>query len=217
MSWESTAVDYEAINKRVSDRLGGVHSCKCIIYSFDFDQIEQLQKAGDWKTATDSLCEAAPGLKACGANGIVICTNTMHKLAAEVELRGGLPVLHISDATAVRIKNSNFTRVGLLGTRYTMEQDFYKGRLIDKDGLNIIIPDAHQRGNVHDVIYGELCNGIVKQESREKYVKIIQSLKEQGAQGVILDCTEIGWLVKPGDADLSLFETTLIHADMAAD
>lgn len=217
MSWESTAVYYEAINRRVRERLGGLHSSKCIIYSFDFDQIEQLQKAGDWETATDLLCQAARGLKACGADGIVICTNTMHKLAADVELRGGLPVLHIADATALRIKNSNFTRIGLLGTRYTMEQDFYKGRLIEKHGLDVITPEAHHREIVHDVIYEELCNGIVKHASREEYVKIIQNLKEQGAQGVILGCTEIGLLVKPGDVDLPLFDTTFIHAEMAAD
>ena len=217
MSWESTAVYYEAINKRVRERLGGLHSAKCIIYSFDFDQIERLQQSGDWDTAAELLSEAARGLKACGADAIVICTNTMHKLASEVELRGGLPVLHIADATALRIKNSNFTRIGLLGTRYTMEQDFYKGRLVGEHGLDVITPEVHHRCIVHDVIYEELCNGIVEHASREKYVEIIESLKELGAEGVILGCTEIGLLVKPGDVDLPLFDTTLIHAEMAAD
>jgi aspartate racemase len=217
MSWESTATYYEAINKRVRERLGGLHSAKCIVYSFDFEEIERLQTLGDWETATDLLCQAAAGLRQCGADGIVICTNTMHKLAGPVELRGGLPVLHIADATAARIKNSNFTRVGLLGTRYTMEQDFYKGRLVAKHGLDVVIPEVHQRDVVHNVIYDELCNGIIKPESRDDYAEIIKTLQENGAEGVILGCTEIGLLVKPGDVDLPLFDTTLIHAEMAAD
>lgn len=217
MSWESTATYYETVNKRVRERLGGLHSSKCIVYSFDFEEIERLQKLGDWEAATDLLCHAAAGLKQCGADGIVICTNTMHKLAGPVQTRGGLPVLHIADATAARIKKSNFTRVGLLGTRYTMEQDFYKGRLVAKHGLEVLTPDAPHRTIVHDVIYEELCNGIVRHESRQEYVKIIKSLQDKGAQGVILGCTEIGLLVKPGDVDLPLFDTTLIHAEMAAD
>lgn len=220
MSWESTAVYYKAINERVKERLGGSHSAKCIVYSFDFHEIEQLQQVGDWVQAGNLLGKASAGLKHCGADVIVICTNTMHKLADTVELQSGLPVLHIADATAAEIAASGLKKVGLLGTRYTMEQDFYKGRLVQKHGLEVLVPDEHQREIVHDVIYNELCNGIVKAESRAKYVEIIQSLKGRGAQGVILGCTEIGLLVTSADVrdfNIQLFDTTMIHAKSAAD
>lgn len=220
MSWESTAVYYKAINDRIKERLGGLHSSKCIVYSFDFHEIEQLQQAGDWSKAGHLLGKAASGLKQCGADAIVICTNTMHKLADTVELHGGLPVLHIADATAAEINAYGLKKVGLLGTRYTMEQDFYKGRLVQKHGLEVFVPDVHEREVVHDVIYEELCNGVVTAESREKYVGIIKSLQERGAQGVILGCTEIGLLVKDADVkhfNMRLFDTTMIHAKSAAD
>jgi aspartate racemase len=220
MSWESTAVYYKVINERIKERLGGSHSAKCIVYSFDFHEIEQLQQVGDWIQAGNLLGKASAGLKHCDADVIVICTNTMHKLADTVELQSGLPVLHIADATAAEIAASGLKKVGLLGTRYTMEQDFYKGRLVQKHGLEVLVPDEHQREIVHNVIYNELCNGIVKAESREKYVEIIQSLQGRGAQGVILGCTEIGLLVTAADVrdfNIQLFDTTIIHAKSAAD
>jgi len=217
MSWESTAVYYQIINRRVRDKVGGLHSSKCIVYSFDFAEIEKLQQDGDWDQAGQLMSNAAASLMKIGADAIVICTNTMHKLAPAVEAGSGLPVLHIADATAERIKQSNLTRIGLLGTRYTMEQDFYKSRLIDKYNLQVVIPDKHQREVVNSIIYDELCNGIVTDKSRSVYVEIIKTMATAGAEAIILGCTEIGLLVRHEDVPLPIFDTTVIHAEMAAD
>jgi aspartate racemase len=216
MSWESTVTYYQAINRRTRDRLGGLHSSSCIIHSFDFAEIEHLQAANDWEQAGVLMQNAAIGLQKAGANAIVICTNTMHKLAHAVE-PCGLPLLHIADATASAIQQRGIRRVGLLGTRYTMEQDFYKSRLSDKYGLDVLIPNDEDRDVVHNVIYTELCNGIITEASREAYVAIIKRLAEAGAECVILGCTEIGLLIQSSDVTLPLFDTTLIHAEAAAD
>jgi aspartate racemase len=217
MSWESTVVYYQLINRRVREKMGGLHSSKCVIYSFDFAEIAHLQKHGNWDEAGILMGEAAASLQRSGAHALVICTNTMHKLASTVELQSGLPVLHIADATAERIKEAGYQRVGLLGTRYTMEQDFYKSRLVDLHGLAVLIPDEKDRGTVDRIIYDELCNGIINDRSREAYIAIVQRLQNSGAQCVILGCTEIGLLLKSDNVALPVFDTTLIHAQAAAD
>lgn len=217
MSWESTVVYYQLINRRVREKKGGLHSAKCVMHSFDFAEIAHLQKLEKWNEAGALLGEAALSLRRGGADAIVICTNTMHKLATFVEQRSGLPLLHIADATAERIKKAGYQRVGLLGTRYTMEQDFYKSRLVDLHGLDVLIPDVPDRAVVHSVIYDELCNGIINDVSRNAYIAIVQRLQASGAQCVILGCTEIGLLLKGDDVALPVFDSTVIHACAAAD
>jgi aspartate racemase len=217
MSWESTVIYYQLVNRRVREKMGGLHSSRCIVFSFDFAEIESLQAAGNWDEAATLMGQAASSLRKGGAEGIVICTNTMHKLASAVESGSGLPLIHIADATAERIKREGFSRVGLLGTRYTMEQDFYKGRLVEKYGLEVSIPDEPDRDTVHNIIYDELCHGVITKKSLSAYTEIVNRLAKAGAQCVILGCTEIGLLLKQDGASLPLFDTTVIHAEAAAD
>jgi aspartate racemase len=216
MSWESTVPYYRAINERVRERLGGLHSAQLVLYSVDFAQIEALQMRGDWDEAARVLADAAGALERAGAQALVICTNTMHKVAPQIGAAVPLPILHIADATAVRIRAAGIARVGLLGTRFTMEQDFYRGRLAD-GGLDVIVPDAAARETVHRIIYDELCVGVVREASREAYRRIMADLVAQGAQGLILGCTEIGLLVGAGDASVPTFDTAQIHAQHVAD
>lgn len=216
MSWESTVPYYRQINQQINQRLGGLHSAKIILYSVDFQQIEALQRSGDWQQAGRILAEAAQALQHAGAEGLVLCTNTMHKVADAILAATPLPFLHIADATAQQIQQQGLRRIGLLGTRFTMEQDFYKARLAAQD-IEVIIPDQAGRGLVHQVIYEELCRGQINPASRLAYQQIIADLVAQGAEGVILGCTEIGLLVQPEDAAVPLFDTTAIHARTAAD
>jgi aspartate racemase len=216
MSWESTVPYYRQINQWVNQRLGGLHSAKIILYSVDFQQIEALQRSGDWQQAGLLLAEAAQALHRAGAEGLVLCTNTMHKVASAITAASPLPLLHIADATAQQIRQQGLRRIGLLGTRFTMEQDFYKARLAEQ-GIDVLIPEQAERDLVHQVIYQELCLGHIKAESRLAYQRIIADLVAAGAEGVILGCTEIGLLVQPDDAAVPLFDTTAIHARAAAD
>ena len=216
MSWESTVPYYRIINERVRERLGGLHSAKLLLHSVDFAGIEALQQRGDWETAGAQLADIARGLRLAGAEGIVLCTNTMHLVAPAVEAAIEIPLLHIADATAARIREAGLVRVALLGTRFTMEQAFYRER-IEAAGIEVMTPDAAQRECVHRVIYDELCLGRIVDASRDEYRAIIAGLVVDGAQGVILGCTEIGLLVGEGDAEVLLFDTARIHAEAAAD
>ncbi|MEZ5690872.1 MAG: aspartate/glutamate racemase family protein [Rickettsiales bacterium] len=215
MSWESTAIYYRLINEEIKLRLGGLHSAQLLLWSFDFDEIASLQSVGDWDGATKRMVEAAINLKNGGAETLVICTNTMHKMAAEVERSSGLPVLHIADATARAIKLKQIDKVGLLATNFTMEQDFYKGRLNEYHNISTIIPDKNGRAIVHNVIYDELCKGITRDASKEKFLNIIKQIVKNGAQGILLGCTEIGMLVKQEDVSVPVFDTTILHANYA--
>jgi aspartate racemase len=217
MSWESSLVYYRLINEAVKERLGGLHSAKCIMYSVDFAEIEPLQHEGKWPEAATRMIEAARHVEDGGADFLVLCTNTMHKCAAEVEKSIQIPFLHIADATAQGVKSKGVTKVGLLGTRFTMEDSFYKGRLIDKHGLDVIVPTEEQRDLVHRVIYDELCLGEIRQESKEAYRRIIKGLASSGAQGIILGCTEIGLLVGAEDSPVPVFDTTQVHAEAAVE
>lgn len=216
MSWESTVPYYRIINETVRERLGGLHSARLVLYSVDFHAIERLQHAGAWDDAGRMLADAARSLEAAGAQGLALCTNTMHRVAPAIESAVTIPLLHIADPTAVAIRRAGLTTVGLLGTRFTMEQDFYRGRLTDRHGLTIILPDAADREIVHRVIYEELCRGAIRAESRAQYRAILQRLVEAGAEGLILGCTEIALLVGPEDAPVPLFDTTALHARAAA-
>lgn len=217
MSWESTVPYYRQINQTIKDRLGGLHSAKCILYSLDFHEIERLQHAGDWDAAGAMLAEAARSLQAAGAEFLVLRTNTMHKVAPNIEAAVDIPLLHIADATASTIKAAGQSTVGLLGTKFTMEQPFYRERLTQRHGIQVIIPSADDREIIHRVIYDELCLGIVSTESRNAYRRVMRDLAAQGAQAIILGCTEISLLVEPQDAEVPLFDTTAIHARAAAD
>ena len=217
MSWESTIPYYRMINEQVKTQLGGLHSAKIVLYSVDFHEVEQLQHRGDWEGAGRLLAQAATALRAAGAEAIAICTNTMHKVADVVEQASGLPLIHIADATAQQVRQQNIRRVGRLGTRFTMEQDFYRGRLQDKFGIEVVTPVAADRDSVHRIIYEELCLGHIHVASREEYRRIISDLEQQGAQGIIFGCTEIGLLVGPQDASVPVFDTTAIHARAAAE
>ena len=217
MSWESTVPYYRQINEVIKARLGGLHSAKLILYSVDFHEIEQLQRAGDWVTAGLVLAEAARTLEAAGANFLVLCTNTMHKVASSIEAAVSVPLLHIADPTAAEIKRAGHSAVGLIGTRFTMEQAFYRERLSKHHGLEVIVPDTQDREIIHRVIYDELCLGVVRPESRNEYQRIMQNLAAQGAQAVILGCTEISLLIHQQDAEVPLFDTTAIHARAAAE
>lgn len=216
MSWESTIPYYRIVNERMRERLGGLHSAKLVLHSVDFAEIEAMQHRDEWETAGAVLAEAARGLQAAGAEAIVICTNTMHRVASQVQAAVDLPLLHIADATAARIRAAGLTRVALLGTRFTMEQAFYRDR-IAAAGIEVLTPDAAQRDRVHRVIYDELCLGRILDASRDDYRSIMADLVGRGAQGVILGCTEIGLLVGAGDAGVPLFDTARIHAEAAAD
>jgi len=217
MSWESSIEYYRIINETVKEKLGGLHSAKSLMYSVDFAEIEALQHAGRWAEATQAMIEAAQHVESGGADFVVICTNTMHKMADEVEAAIGIPLLHIADATAEAIKSQGLSRIGLLGTKFTMEEDFYRGRLVEKHGLDALIPEADDREIVHRIIYDELVLGEIKAESREQYKHIIEKLIAAGAQGIILGCTEIGLLVKEEDSRVPLFDTTYIHAVSAVE
>ncbi len=212
MSWESTANYYRTINQQVKQQLGGLHSAKIVLYSVDFDQIEQLQHQGDWQATAVLLADAAQALQRAGAQSIVICTNTMHKVEPQIAQSLSIPVLHIADATAARLIEDNCRKVGLLGTRFTMEQDFYKGRLTEKHGLEVVVPEPDDQQVIHDIIYNELCVGQVKSDSRNQYLAIIDKLAEQGVEAVILGCTEIALLVSQQDTKMPLYDTTEIHA-----
>ncbi|HTG32826.1 MAG TPA: aspartate/glutamate racemase family protein [Thermoanaerobaculia bacterium] len=217
MSWESTVPYYRIVNETVRERLGGLHSAKLVLYSVDFQEIEPLQRAEAWEEAGQVLGQAARALRTAGADFIVLCTNTMHKVAGPIERAAGLPLLHIADPTAEEIKAAGLHQIGLLGTRFTMEQGFYKARLRDQHGLDILIPGDPDRAIVHRVIYDELCQGRVLQESREQFRQIIQRLVDQGAQAIILGCTEISMLIGDGDSPVPTFDTTRLHARKAAD
>ena len=217
MSWESTVEYYRLINEEVKLRLGGLHSACIALYSVDFEEIEKLQHADRWAEAADLMIEAALRVERAGADFLLICTNTMHKLADQVADAINIPLLHIADATAATILSAGSSKIGLLGTRFTMEEDFYRGRLEKHHDLEVLIPGADDRRLVHDVIYDELCLGTIREESRLAYTRIIDRLVSQGAQGVILGCTEISLLVKPEHATCPLFDTTRIHAIRAVD
>lgn len=217
MSWESTVPYYRQINETIKERLGGLHSAKVILYSVDFHEIERLQHSGDWNAAGALLAAAARSLELAGADFLVLCTNTMHKVSAAIETAVGIPLFHIADPTALAIKAAGFSRVGLLGTRFTMEQDFYRERLRERHGLDVLTPPQADRDIVHRVIYEELCLGKVASGSRDGYRRIMADLVSQGAQAIILGCTEITLLVDQADAAVPLFDTTSIHARTAAE
>jgi aspartate racemase len=217
MSWESTVPYYRQVNEGIKARLGGLHSARVVVYSVDFHEIEQLQRDGDWDAAGDVLAEAARRLQSAGADLLVLCTNTMHKVAPQMEAAVSIPLLHIADATAAAITAAGHRTVGLLGTRFTMEQDFYRQRLQDQHGLQVLVPDADDRGVVHDVIYDELCRGVIRDDSREAYRRIMDDLVARGAEAIILGCTEIGLLVGSQDARVPLFDTTALHAQAAVE
>ena len=216
MSWESSAEYYRLVNEAVRDRLGGLHSADCLLRSIDFTEIEVLQRQDRWAEAGERLAREAQALEAAGAELLVLCTNTMHKVAAEIELAITIPFIHIGDTTAAAVKAAGHTRVGLLATGYTMEQDFYTGRLADH-GLSVIVPDADDRRIVHSVIYEELCRGVVLDSSREEYRRVMASLVERGAEGILLGCTEIDLLVGPSDCSVPVYDTTRLHAARAVE
>ena len=217
MSWESTLTYYQAINEGVKKRLGGLHSAQVVLYSVDFDPIEKLQHRGEWDATAEILAGAARRIEAGGADFFLICTNTMHKVAEAVQAAVSIPLLHIADATADVLLKNKVKRVGLLGTGFTMEQDFYKGRLMDKYELDVVVPEEPDRKQIHDIIYNELCLGMCKPESKAAYLKIVEKLGKMGAQAVILGCTEIGLLIGPGDTELPLYDTAKIHAAAAVE
>ena len=214
MSWESTVTYYQVINETVKKELGGLHSAKCILYSVDFDEIEKYQSAGEWNKSAEVLAQAASALERAGADFIVICTNTMHKVAPEISRKITVPLLHIADMTAIELKKSNIKKVGLLGTKYTMQQAFYKN-VLQANGIEVIVPDDAGIEVVNSVIYDELCIGKISAQSKAAYLRIISELSNKGAQGIILGCTEIGILVKQSDTTVPLFDTALIHAQNA--
>ncbi len=217
MSWESTVGYYRVINEGVKNSLGGLHSAKIVLYSVDFEPIEKLQHEGNWEETARILSEAAQSVESAGANFLLICTNTMHKVATQIEKSINIPLLHIADATAEVLMQEGIKTVGLLGTAFTMEQDFYKGRLSENYGLNVLVPEYEDRKVVHRIIYQELCLGKIKSKSKAEYLRIIDSLSNQGAEAVILGCTEIGMLVNQGDTEVRLLDTTAIHAEKAVE
>ena len=217
MSWESSLKYYRIINEVTKSKLGGLHSAKSVMYSVDFAEIEALQHQNRWQEAADLMVAAAQSLELAGADFVILCTNTMHKLADAIEANIQIPFLHIADATAEKIQSNGIQRIGLLGTRFTMEQDFYRGRLVNKHGLEVLIPNDNERAVIHQVIYEELCLGIINSESRKHSIEIMNRLVESGAEGIILGCTEIELLVHAEDATVSLFPTTRIHAEAAVE
>jgi aspartate racemase len=217
MSWESTVEYYRLLNETVRDRLGGFHSAKCVIVSVDFDEIEAMQSENRWEDATRAMTTAARQLENAGAEIILLCTNTMHKCAPGIQKETNLPFLHIADATAQAIKAQGLSKVGLLGTRFTMEESFIKDRLVDSFGLTVLTPDQDEREIIHRIIYEDLVQGIIHENSRQAYVQIIDQLIHRGAQGIILGCTEIGLLIQQEDVSVPVFDTTRIHAVSAVD
>lgn len=217
MSWESTMPYYRIINETVRDRLGGLHSARIVLISVDFHEIERLQSNGQWDEAGDLMADAARSLELAGADFIVLCTNTMHKVAHAIQSAVAIPMLHIADPTAAAIKRAGFSRVGLLGTRFTMEQDFYRHRLEEQHGIEVLVPNDADRADVHRIIYDELCLGTVLPASRNRYRDIITRLVDRGAEAIILGCTEISLLIGASDVKIPLFDTTAIHACHAAE
>ncbi|MBU1568242.1 MAG: aspartate/glutamate racemase family protein [Proteobacteria bacterium] len=215
MSWQSTAHYYRLLNQGINNQLGGLHSAKIVMVSIDFHFLENLMRSGDWSSCADHLTDAARKIEAGGADMLLICTNTMHKVAEEIAATVQIPLLHIADATAANIKKSKLRCIGLLGTRFTMEEDFYRGRLSAKHGLEVVIPEAPDRKIIDDVIFDELCQGIVSDTSRLEYLHIIGKMQAQGAEGIIAGCTEIGMLVTQDHTPTPLFDTTVIHVDAA--
>ncbi|MFI0904452.1 aspartate/glutamate racemase family protein [Streptomyces sioyaensis] len=214
MSWESTAEYYRLLNELTRERLGGLHSSRCVLYSVDFAEIERLQTEGRWEQAAEVLAEAARALEAAGADILLLCTNTMHKVAGQVAAAVTVPLLHLADTTADAVRDSGLRRIGLLGTAFTMEQDFYRNRL-ESHGLEVGVPDAAGRSIVHRTIYEELCQGIVREESRQSLMAIIRDLVTAGAEGIVLGCTEIELLIKPEHSPVPVFPTTRLHAEAA--
>jgi aspartate racemase len=217
MSWESTAEYYRLLNEETRARLGGLHSADCVLRSVDFAEIEEMQETGAWRDAGERLANEAVTLVKAGAELLLLCTNTMHKVADTVASAVDPPLLHIADATAEAIQAAGLSTIGLLGTAYTMEQDFYVGRLRARHGLNVLVPDEEDRSRVHQIIYGELCVGIANDDSRRAFVQVMIGLAERGAEGIVLGCTEIGLLVGPADARVPVFDTTRLHAQRAVE
>lgn len=215
IDWESTVTYYKLINETIKKQLGGFHSAKILLYSVDFDEIEKHQSNDEWDKSAELLADIAKRLEIAGADFIVICTNTMHKVAAKIQKHISVPIIHIAEATAETLAENGIQKVGLLGTKYTMTQDFFKGKITDT-GVDIIVPDEPDIETINAVIYNELCNGMVKGSSRTKFLEIIDNLAKRGAEGVILGCTEIGLLVRQEDTNIPIFDTTLIHARKAA-
>lgn len=215
MSWESTVSYYQIINETVKNMLGGLHSAKCVLYSVDFKEIEDCQAKGEWEKSGDILADASVSLEKAGADFIIICTNTMHKVVEQIQSKISIPIVHIAEATADELEKNNITKVALLGTKYTMTQDFYKKKLINR-GIEVLIPKENDVEIVNSIIYNELCLGVVSEKSKMEYLRIVDELTESGAQGVILGCTEIGLLIKQQDTTAPLFDTTVIHATKAA-
>ena len=215
MSWESTVTYYQVINETVKEKLGGLHSAKILLYSVDFAEIEEYQSQGEWEKSAEVLASAAQNLEKAGADFIVICTNTMHKVAPDIQKKLSIPIVHSAEATASVLQSRGIRKVALLGTKYTMTQDFYKNKITEA-GIEVVIPDDDGVKLVNDVIYNELCLGILKDDSKAKFIDIISDLQKRGAEGVILGCTEIGLLIGPADVSLPVFDTTLIHAQKAA-
>ncbi|WP_349667524.1 aspartate/glutamate racemase family protein [Lacrimispora sp.] len=215
MSWESTVTYYQIMNETVKQELGGLHSAKILLYSVDFSEIERCQAEGDWEKSGDILASAAESLERAGADFLVIATNTMHKVAPQIQKRIHIPIIHIAEVTAEELKQNHITTVALLGTKYTMTQDFYKEKL-ENAGITVLIPDKQEIEVINSIIYDELCLGSILETSKERYLQIIDGLKNRGAQGVILGCTEIGLLIRQEDTDLPVFDTTRIHAVKAA-
>lgn len=217
MSWESTLEYYRLLNEGVKERLGGLHSAKIILHSIDFSPLEQLLQKGDWYGIATILADAAVGLEKAGAEFILICTNTMHKVAPDIESRLKIPLLHIAEAAGRVLKDNRIEKVGLLGTSFTMEEDFYRQRLLDTSGIEVVIPNQADRDIVNRVIFQELCLGKVTEEAKAEYIRIIAALQEEGAEAVLLGCTEIGMLISPEDVELKIYDTTSIHAAAAVD
>jgi len=215
MSWESTATYYREINEGIKQNLGGLHSAKICLYSVDFDEIEKLQHTDDWDTAAMVLADGARKIEAGGADFLIICTNTMHRVASEIEQAISIPLLHIADATALKLKDDNITRVGLLGTRFTMEHNFYKSRITELFGIEVLVPEPDERTLLHAIIYDELCLGKIENTSRQQCLEIISRLFARGAQAVILGCTEIALLISQDHTSIPLYDTTVIHAKQA--
>ena len=216
MSWESTVTYYEIVNEVVKERLGRLNSAKVLLYSVNFEEIEKRQASGDWDECAEILGEAAKNLEKAGADFIIICTNTMHKVAPQMQKMINIPIVHIAEATADELKKNGIRKVALLGTKYTMTQDFYRGKLVEA-GLEVLIPEEDGVAMINEVIFGELCLGVLKEESKNAFVREIEKLSERGAEGVILGCTEIGLLIKQEDVQIPVFDTTVIHATKAAE
>ena len=215
MSWESTASYYKAINEGVNNELGGLNSAKICLYNVNFDEIEKLQHQGKWSETAKILSNAAKSVEAGGADFLIICTNTMHKVVPEIQDEISIPILHIADATATKLVADGITKVGLLGTRFTMEQDFYKNRLVDNFSIDVLVPLREDQTIIHDIIYNELCKGAINNDYREQYLRIVSDLYKQGAEAVILGCTEIALLINQKDTHVPLYDTTEIHAAQA--